>query len=265
MVFDRDVNIGSKQVMPLKRGDVIVTQMNGRAPETVLVSDVRGRAVEMLNFNDGRPFTTSVSNVAKGRIGRSAIIEEISSNAPAPQTSDALNRLGTDMVVVSPKDGGEEVLTRVSSVDNGAVVLSTPEHPDKQLVRIPEEDLISGESDALRFKLVPAKFSMLLDSERLEKELEAKRRAQILAESTITADETSVHSRDLNAGEVVGGVLPNWSLEDRIQNPYAVFQEGVSLAVKALIEKGEAKALAAAIAVYGGNFMHMNLSVRKQN
>lgn len=270
MISDRDVNRGQERKPALKRGDVILTKMSGKPMEAVLVSGVYGEMVGMVNLKEGRPFVTSLNRVDSGKMGKSEIVSSEVSTVNNGQVSrdqdpDMAARLGTDMVVVTSKGSKgskgskEEVLMVVTGLDEGSVVLSSPEKPDRQMLKIPEDELMRGESGDLTFRTVDLKFSLLKESSKLDEELEKKRKEKINTERPVVECPGGFRSRDVDVAIAVGEMLPNRTTEERLKEPDAIFQRGMALAVRTMIENGEAKALVAAMALSFGNLARLSM------
>lgn len=265
MISDKDVNIAQR--ISLKRGDLLITKMPGKPAEVALVSGVVGETVGLVNLDEGRPFSTSLKNISRGRVGRSEIVGGEKKPAGEAKSSggsetDATSVLGTDMVVVKSRGSDEEILTVVTGIDDGSVVLSSPEKRGTQMLRIPEEELRNGKSGDLFFEPVNPKFSLLKDSVRLEKEAQEKRRERINADKPVEMHFGGFRSRDVDVAVIVGEVLPERTAEERDKDPNAVFQKGTALAVKNMLANGEIGAVAAALALSMGTLARLPLLER---
>ena len=262
MISDRDLNIDQRRFV--KPGDLLVTQMPGKPAEVALVADVVGATVGLVNLNQGKPFSASLKNISRGRVGRSEIVGE--EKKPVGETkssggseTDATSVLGTDMVVVKSKGSDEEILTVVTGIDDGSVVLSSPEKRDTQMLRIPEEELRNGKSGDLTFEPVDRKFSLLKDSAMLEETAEKIRKERICAEKPVYVHSGGIKSRDVESANIIGGMLPDRTAEERRRNPDGVFQEAIALAARKMLKNGEKRALAAALALSMGTLSRLPL------
>jgi len=254
MISDRDVySEGSKRV-PLAEGSILVTRTRGQTPEMVLVERVLERGVGMINLLDGRPFTASLDSLARGRVGRSEVVGGVGRNVDVDSEGGdrkAESELGTDMVIVTSKGAGEEgILTIVSGTDSGSTVLSTPERPDRQMLRVPTEDLKKGESDSLQFTLVPSKFSLLKVAHELNG-LVASQKSFVEQEPMIPCP-GGVISRDVEAAEVIGGSLPVRTIDEVLEHPNKVFLEGMRRAAVRMVKDGDARHLVVLLALGSG-------------
>lgn len=238
--------------------------------------DRRGRErleAKFVNLETGKAVVAGYDRFINGRVGMSRVIDA----APLPDMHESpaslittqsglpLPELGTDMIVVVPKDGvGQEVFTVVSKVEGDDTILSLPERRDRQLLRIPRDDLLRGESDGVYLRPVDPKFSLLKDVPEPEALLPREKVQDESAEEPKIYSDGPAHSLDVRAGEIIGDLLPPRTLEERLRNPEAVFLEAIDIAAKRMLEMGRndfsRKALAMLMALKGGNLAHLPLS-----
>jgi hypothetical protein len=247
MISERDANLGIQGRVPLREGSILVTKTPGKTPEMVFVERVlEGRGAEMINLRDGRPFSTSLSSLERGRVGRSEVVGEFSRGKGVENTSDS--KLDSDMVVVKPKGSDEEIFTIVTGIESGHAILSTPERPNSQMFRIPTQDLKEGRSEAFDFEPVPSKFSLLKDAHTLN----APNVSPPIEERAIAVCSYGVPSRDVDTGAIIGDCLPERSIEDIAKDPNAVFLEGMKMAAVWMAEEGNGRGLVALAALSVG-------------
>jgi len=265
-------------------GRSFTTLRKGHEPEQVVFEgtgmgkDRRGRdrfEVRLVNPDTNKPVNASYDRFINGRVGMSRVIvaEPILAEPivrESERSDQITERFGSDMVVVTSKGGiGEEIFTVVSKVEDGLVILESPEKPGKQILRIPEEDLRTGESDSFYLRTIDPKFSLLKDAVRLEKEvLERKDPPLSYVREVRGYGQRLIPSRDIAAAEVAGGLLPARTIDEILKSPEGVLIEAIDAAARRMIElarggDGVAQGLAWLFALKEGNLV--NLSFRKNS
>lgn len=256
-------------------GRSFTTLRKGHDEETVVLQgmgmgrDRRGREryeVRLVNPATQKTVVTDYERFINGRIGMSRVIDAAplktdvvsSVQTKLDQPGNPMPELGTDMVVVVTKDNAnDEVFTVVSRTEDDCAILALPESLHRQMFRIPTEDLLKGESEALIFKPVNPKFSLLKEAH--EKGFN-RVKVDKIEESGVYSDGPAA-SRDVRGGEIIGGLLPPRTLEERLQSPEGVFVDAIDAAARSMLtmeDKGSAtKGLALLLALKGGHLINL--------
>ncbi len=263
------------------------TQRKGHEPEelvfigTGLGVDRRGKEryeARLFNPATAKDVVTPFSSLVKGEVGMSRVIEmspregdgyALVGEEPS-QRGGVLLELGTDMVIVSQKTEagakGEEIFTIISRVEDGNVVLESPERPGRQMFRVPETDLLRRESDALNLIPVDPKFSLLKDAPRLGRVLDSREVPDPKEYLPGKVSGTTTASRDVRAGDIIGGLRPERSMADVLQNPNGVLDEAIDTAARRMLlvdgGKDSVRELVLLLALKGGQLARLPIMRR---